>query len=116
MSEKKEVPAVDRSARTTIHGTPMGEHLEIDPHTGMQKDYVILTEEERQKGWVRPLRRSYTHSRCGGSTKMGLALCETYARDPKFYSGTYCATCKDHFPVGPDGEFTWDEDGAKVGT
>lgn len=109
-------PPVDMDARTTLHGTPIGQHLEIDPATGMQKDYIVLTAEERAKGFVRPVRRSYTHTKCGESTRMGVALCETYARAPGFYSGTYCATCHDHFPIGPDGEFSWDEDGEKVGT
>ena len=101
----------------------------IDPATGMQQKYVILSDEERAKGFVRPVRRSYTHLQCGGSTRMGLALCETYARDPAFYGGTYCASCRGHFPlrggapgatatqVTADGyAFTWDEDGAGVGS
>ena len=41
---------------------------------------------------------------------------ETYARGPDFYSGTFCATCRNHFPVGDDGEFTWTLDGEKIGT
>jgi len=112
------VPPVDRSARTTLHGADPNtdDHRELDPATGMQKDYVVLTEEERRKGFVRPVRRSYTHSKCGQSTRMGLALCETYARDPGFYTGTFCSTCGRHFPVGADGEFTWDGTTEKVGT
>jgi len=54
------VPPVDRTARTTIHGTPEGEHLELGPD-GMQKDYVVLTADERAKGFVRPVRASYQH-------------------------------------------------------
>jgi hypothetical protein len=38
---------------------------------------------------------------------MGLAIAETYARDPHYYGGTFCAGCRNHFPVGPDGEFVW---------
>lgn len=68
------------------------------------------------EGFVRPVRRAYVHTKCGTETRMGLALCETYARDPKFYSGTFCCRCGAHFPVGEDGEFIWVEDGAKVGT
>jgi hypothetical protein len=79
----------------------------------MQKAYVVLTPEERAKGFIRPLRRAYIHSKCGTETKMGLALCETYARDPFFYSGTFCVGCRAHFPVA---EFSWVEDGAGVGT
>lgn len=50
---------------------------------------------------------------CGTETKMGLALCETYARDPKFYSHTFCVNCNRHLPVN---EFVWVEDGAEVGS
>ena len=103
---------------------------EIEQDTGMQKCYLVLSDEERAKGFVRPLRRSYTHLVCGGSTRMGLALCETYARDPNFYGGTYCATCRTHFKLrgynapkpieGKEGGwgyfFVWDEDGEGVGS
>ena len=95
-------------------GSPVTpDHREIDPATHQQKGYVVLCPEERAKGFVRPLRRSYVHTKCGVETKMGLALCETYARNPSFYSGTFCAGCLDHFPVA---EFTWVEDGAVVGS
>jgi hypothetical protein len=92
------------------------DHREIDPETGMQKGYVVLSAEERAKGFVRPVRQSYVHDKCGGVTTMGLALAETYARDPSFYSGTFCAICRRHFPVGADGEFTWYGTALRVGT
>jgi hypothetical protein len=88
----------------------------IDPETGMQNKYVVLSEEERAKGFVRPVRRSYVHAACGGVTTMGQAIAETYARDPHYYGGTYCAICRDHFPVGEQGQFTWDGTDEKVGT
>jgi hypothetical protein len=121
--------------------------------TGMHEAYWVLSEEERAKGFVRPVRASYKHvgmrpqgetrplteeeherydkfnyvayepygpeknpstgrfwtqeqldSGCGRITTMGHALAETYARDPKFYGATYCATCKQHFAVS---EFIW---------
>ena len=76
--------------------------------------YLVLSEEERAKGFVRPLRRAYVHEDgCGTETTMGLALCETYARDPSFYGATYCAGCHMHRPVS---EFRWSEDGAVVGS
>lgn len=53
---------------------------------------------------------------CGTVTTMGLAIAETYARDPRFYSGTYCCGCRSHFPVGADGEFVWDGTDERVGT
>lgn len=47
---------------------------------------------------------------------MGQSLAETYARDPFFYSGTFCCGCGTHFPVGEDGEFLWDGSSEKVGS
>ena len=90
--------------------------ITIDPSTGMQKDYLILSEDERAKGFVRPIRDSYLHETCKTVTRMGRALAETYARDPNFYSGTYCAYCGTHFRVGAAGEFLWDSTNIKVGT
>ena len=132
---------------------------------GQQKGYVVLSPEERAKGFVRPVRRTYLHvgmrpqhplrdltpdeqerhkgfgyvkfeaypdaettgalgrywtekqltSGCGAATTMGRSLAETYARDPKFYGGTFCVKCGAHYPVGEHGEFVW-EDGSRVGT
>lgn len=173
-------------------GQPVPEdrsHEEIDPTTGQQRGYVVLTPEERAKGFVRPLRRTYVHvgsrpthptraltpeeherydaygyvsyesyvdegadviagydppvdvsstrevgtaatpspvmgrfwtlaqlrSGCGEITTMSTDLAETYAREPSFYGGTFCATCRAHFPVGEHGEFVWLDD-TKVGT
>jgi hypothetical protein len=112
---------VDRSQVQLVSGgevTP--DHREINPTTGMQRDYVVLTEEERAKGFVRPVRRSYRHvgarpmeSGCGAVTTMAQALAETCARDPKFYGGTFCATCRKHLPLA---EFVWDGTDERVGS
>ena len=48
---------------------------------------------------------TYKHLTCGSVTTMSVSLAETYARDPAFYSGTFCATCRSHFPLQ---EFVWD--------
>lgn len=80
---------------------------------GMQETYLVMADGDR-KDFVRPVRKSYKHLTCGAVTTMGTALAETYARNPSFYSGTYCATCRNHFPVGMTGEFVWDDDGTKV--
>lgn len=102
---------------TLTDGTPVtNDHAEIDPLTGMQKAYVVLSKDEIAKGFVRPLRLSYKHTTCGEITEMCLPIAETYARDPKFYSGTFCSHCRKHFPIGPDGEFVWaDGSNVKVG-
>lgn len=83
---------------------------------GMQEKYLVLSDEERAKGFVRPLRTAYRHETCGTVTTMGVAIAETYARNPTFYGGTYCVGCQDHFPVGADGQFVWDGTDEKVGT
>jgi hypothetical protein len=107
---------VDRGARTLVDGAPVSEdHRQIDPATGLQKDYVVLSAEERAKGFVRPVRTTYVHDACVARTTMHRALAETYARDPGFYSGTFCSTCRAHFPVGADGQFRWIEADGSVG-
>lgn len=74
--------------------------------------YLVLSDEERAKGFVRPVRDTYRHATCGQTTTMGQAIAETYARDPGFYGGTYCTHCRMHRPVA---EFTW-PDGSRVGS
>ncbi len=148
------------------------DHRDIDPATGLQKGYVVLSEAERAKGFIEPVRLSYVHTGrkicgqrlsasgnyekigsytvctgtpghegehgnvsmdisadkyarfektgflggCGNVTIMGVSLAETYAREPEFYSGTYCAGCRNHFPIGEQGEFVWKGTFQKVGT
>ena len=75
---------------------------------GQAPAYLVLSEEERARGFIRPVRRSYWHNVCGTVTTMGAALAETYARQPSFYGATYCAACRMHRPVGAAGEFHWD--------
>ncbi len=152
---------------TLTDGSPVTpDHKEIMTN-GQQKGYVVLSEEERAKGFVRPVRTSYRHvgvaapkyplldltedqkhfaasgyvkyekypdgssvlgqlwtqekidkigKGCGTVTTMGQALAETYARDPHFYSGTFCCGCATHLPVGEDGEFVWEGTDERVGT
>lgn len=104
--------------RTTLSdGTQVyPEHRSIKPESGQQQGYVVLADEERAKGFVRPVRRSYRHMTCGSVTTMGQTIAETYARDPHFYSGTFCCACRGHYPVGEDGQFVWDGTNEKVGT
>lgn len=108
------VPEVDRTKRCMTDGSPeTPDHREIDPVTGQQKGYVVLCPQERAKGFVRPVRRTYRHLPCNTTTTMGLALAETYARDPGFYSGTFCCHCRTHFPLD---QFVWEGTDEKVGT
>ena len=106
----------DEPRKTLTDGSPVTpDHRELKAN-GQQKAYVVLAEEERAKGFVRPVRRTYTHLACRMETTMGQTLAETYARDPYFYSGTFCCGCGKHFPVGEDGEFVWTGTAEKVGT
>jgi hypothetical protein len=119
---------------TSDPNDPRLTHGADEAPAGMAEVYLVLSEEERAKGFVRPLRRKYVHrywldgrtdpipdpltsldglGGCGACTVMGLALCETYARDPSFYGATYCVGCQMHRPVA---EFRWDEDGQVVGS
>ena len=162
------IAPVDSSKTTLTDGSPVTpDHRDIQAD-GMQKGYVVLSAEERAKGFIRPVRQSYRHvgirpkyplrdlppkeldmytaegyvkyemypeshpfqpvvrgkywteaqlrSGCGAVTTMGLALAETYARDPVFYGSTFCSVCRKHFPVGINGEFVWDGTDEKVGT
>jgi len=87
-------------------------HTELKDN-GQQKGYVVLTEDERKKGFVRPVRDSYIHKVCGVETTMGQKIAETYARDPSFYSGTFCCGCKKHLPLS---EFVWSDTEETVGS
>jgi len=102
-------------------------------HVGDSPKYPLrdLTEEEQSRyatfGYVKfeqypesmlPLVGRYvtkagmSNHGCGMTTTMGKAIAETYARQPKFYGGTYCAHCEKHYPVA---EFRW-KDGTVVGS
>lgn len=77
------------------------------PPVGQAEVYLVLSEEERARGFVRPVRQSYWHSTCGTVTKMALPIAETYSADPHHYGSTYCVGCRLHLPVGRDGDFYW---------
>jgi hypothetical protein len=155
------LPPVDRTAQTLTDGSPVtDDHRELLP-SGQQKGYVVLSAEERAKGFVRPLRFSYRHvgirpkyplvdltpteherydqfgyvkfeaypegsastgrywteanlaSGCNRVTTMGRALAETYARDPGFYSGTFCCTCAKQFDLE---QFVWEGTDDRLGS
>ena len=84
--------------RLTHGADPQGTRVEQAPA------YLVLSSEERAKGFVRPVRTAYWHATCGRITTMSREIAETYARDPGFYGATYCVACGRHAPVG---EFRW---------
>lgn len=148
-----------------------------DPNLNKVKDngqnevYLVLSDEEKAKGFIRPYRDTYVHvginwnnishkiipvgdkykdkyvailyhvkdektgefiggryitkeeldqikksgytGGCGVLTRMHQSIAETYARDPKFYSATFCCGCHKHLPVS---EFVWDGTNEQVGS
>ena len=92
---------------TTDKNTPCLNAIRPD---GQQECYLVLSDEEKAKGFVRPVRQTYRHVTCRRDTTMGLAIAETYARNPAFYGGTFCVGCVQHFPlVDANGvrQFVW---------
>lgn len=99
---------------TTDPDDPALGHGTNETPVAMNEKYLVLSEEERKRGFERPLRQSYVHTVCGQTTSMGFAIAETYARKPDFYGATYCVTCGMHRRVGAEGEFVWVEKNGKV--
>lgn len=125
------IPPVDRANVTLADGSPVTpDHREVQPN-GQLKGYIVLSDEERAKGFVRPVRRTYLHvghnyelhgevvltrvgkDACGTRTTMSQAIAETYARDPYFYGSTFCCSCNKHLPLD---EFIWEGTNEKVGS
>lgn len=87
-----------------------------------QVAYLVLPEEEIELGLIRPLRQSYQHVVCGWVTRIGLTIAQTFARQPSFYTQTFCVACRAHFPLKkyddtgtiPQYQFYW-QDGSPVG-
>lgn len=90
---------------------------EIKPN-GQQECYLVLSDEERAKGFVRPVRFSYKHIVCGTVTTMDQTIAETYARNPKFYGATFCVSCGTHFNLLIDDQhqFLWKDTNEGVGS
>jgi hypothetical protein len=74
---------------------------------GQHENYPVNTEGE----YVAPIRRTYVHRKCGVATKVSMNIAETYAKNPRYYSHTFCVGCKEHMPIN---QFEW-EDGVTLG-
>jgi hypothetical protein len=130
----KEAPNMDKTRLCTTNGKSVAEvRASQTNETGQHDGYIVLCPDERAKGFVRPYRDSYKHvgvetqlvddnddlshkvrtGGCGTVTRMGCALSETYARDPQFYTATFCVGCNKHLPIA---EFVWTADGQQVGS
>lgn len=67
---------------------------------------------------VNPIRYVYMHVVCGGETVINSScIAETYATNPSFYGATFCAKCRDYFPLLIDDkrQFKWVVDDVPVG-
>lgn len=90
-----------REERTTLSGR-LPEQLDdgapapIDPETGMHRDYWILSQAERAKGFVRPVRTSYMHVGPPGPQNATRRLTSEEAAR---YAG-YGYDCYEEYPPG----------------
>lgn len=107
-AEKAELNLIRPPRLTTDPAHPGLVHANDDTPRNQADTYLVLSAEERAKGFTRPLRTAYIHKTCGALTVIGSAIAETYARDPGFYTGTYCVVCRMHKPLS---EFRWDGGG-----
>lgn len=102
------------SRETTDPTDPRLTHGADEVPVAQAEVYLVLSEYERQQGFVRPVRQTYVHERgCGTTTTMPRAIAETYARQPNFYGSTFCVHCSMHRPVA---EFDWDGTNQVVGS
>jgi len=96
---------------TTDRNNPDLKYGVDDEPVEQNKAYLVLSEEELSKGYLKPLRKSYIHLTCGTVTTMPEAIAATYASDPWFYGATYCCNCAMHRPLI---EFVWNPDGESM--
>lgn len=115
-SNGEEVTTATGMLAVVGHKAGMGVPNPAKREDGQNVDHWVLTQAERAKGFVEPVRNSYQHLKCGVVTRMGPSIAETYARNPKFYGSTFCCGCNQYLPVGEHGEFVWDGTDQKVGT
>lgn len=95
----------DEPRKTLADGTQIyPTHREITA-SGMQRGYVVLAEEERAKGFIRPFRDSYIHTKCGGLTTMARSIAETYARNPNSTAALFVLAVALIFPLGKAANF-----------
>lgn len=50
------------------------------------------------------VRHTYRHTECGGTTSMKSGIAKSIARDPEYYTATFCTSCGDYYPTD---EFEW---------
>ncbi len=68
---------------------------------------------DRAKGYIRPVRFKYLHSKCGWETRIGSVIAEEWARKPDRAPIVFCVHCRVYAPVD---QFTWGGTNEKVGS
>lgn len=58
--------------------------------------------------FVQSVQYTYVHENCGKTTTMSDNIAESVARDPHYYTKTFCANCGEHVPVE---DVHWKADG-----
>ena len=101
------------SALTNDPDNPRLTHGPDTERVAQADAYLVLSERERARGFVRPVRYKYRHLACDTVTSMSVPIAETFAANPSFYGATFCVTCSKHLPVG---EFRWADDGLVMGS
>jgi len=56
------------------------------------------------------------HFGCGRKTSIDMQMALNFAGNPKFYRSARCSHCDNHFPVGDNGQFIWEDTTVRVGT
>ena len=77
-----------------------------------EKTETELSDNERARGFVRPLRNTNKHPECGGITLMSDKIAENMAKKPNHYDEMYCIDCKTSAPLD---KFIWHGTDIKLG-
>lgn len=112
-----------RGVKVPSDGKPYDESLSVeelakapqavDPITGQHGAHWVLSDEDLASGYIRPVRLSYLHRKCGKVTSMPIRIAQTYAKQPDFYSRTFCCECREYQPVS---QFEWLDDKTTLGS
>lgn len=68
---------------------------------GQYENHPTIDEGEFQQ----PVKMVYIHETCNGATNMSRKIAESIARDPEYYTKTFCYQCGDYYPVE---QFRWE--------
>jgi hypothetical protein len=96
-------PPVDREQVTLTDGSKVTpDHRELKPN-GQQKGYVVLSDAERARGFVRPVRRSYVHVGRPAPKYPLRDITDDDLRECGLTRGEYGYVKYEEYPPGQDG-------------